>query len=390
MSTSEENHRAFFELLESAIDTGAWVKATLSRPSQAGRWKRVYLAPFINADGTPHVALEYDDGRQTERKNIPADDAFNMLQGLIPNEFRSVHLKTVEEELLFELTDKQTYRLKRTSAPQGNSGAATHNREKNYIVPANRPFLKALGITGSDHRVRREMYDKFRQINRFIETVSDLTRPESLAGRQKFHAVDFGSGKNYLTFALYDFLSRHNPNIQVVGVEQRPELVNAGNELRTELGWNNLRFEAGTIAEYPLQSVDLVVALHACDTATDDALYKAITAEVEIICVAPCCHKYVRSHFSSSADLEPLLRHGIIAERFTEGLTDSLRVLALEASGYSAKLFEFISLEHTAKNVMVTARRTSRGHKGRIEALRSLREKFALSDFYLDRLLNLQ
>jgi hypothetical protein len=143
----------------------------------------------------------------------------------------------------------------------------------------------------------------------------------------------------------------------------------------SSLRWSHLTFQAGTIADSDINSVDLVIALHACDTATDDAIAKAIMAEVPYICVAPCCHKYVRKHFAPSADLKPILRHGILEERFAESLTDSLRVLALEA------------LEHTAKNVMITATKTGRRNQASREALCALKEKFSLRDFYLDRCL---
>jgi hypothetical protein len=136
-----------------------------------------------------------------------------------------------------------------------------------------------------------------------------------------------------------------------------------------------------------VKGADLVVALHACDTATDDAIAHAITADARYICVAPCCHTYLRKHFQSSDDVRPMLRHGIIQERFAEGLTDSLRVLVLEALGYQTKLFEFISLEHTAKNVMITAAKTGRPNRASLDAIHALKTKFCLADFYLDRVL---
>jgi hypothetical protein len=141
----------------------------------------------------------------------------------------------------------------------------------------------------------------------------------------------------------------------------------------------------GTIADFPIQSIDLVVALHACNTASDDALARAIRAKARFICIAPCCHSYVRQAFTPSDDLRPMLRHGIIEERFAEGLTDSLRVLVLEALGYKTKLFEFIALEHTAKNVMITAQLTEHRKQASLKAIADLREKFKLQDFYLDK-----
>jgi len=169
-------------------------------------------------------------------------------------------------------------------------------------------------------------------------------------------------------------------------VEQRPDLVSVGQGLAEQLQLPNLSFLHSSIGSSAITSADLVVALHACDTATDDAIHKAVAAQAEFICVAPCCHKYVRQRFTSSADLLPLLRHGILEERFCESLTDSLRVLVLESLGYQTKLFEFVSLEHTAKNVMITARKTGKINPESMRTLQQLKEKFDLSDFYLDTL----
>lgn len=162
----------------------------------------------------------------------------------------------------------------------------------------------------------------------------------------------------------------------------------SGEGISEKLALSGLHFVHGSIATTPVESVDLVVALHACDTASDDALAKAIRAKAGYVCVAPCCHSYVRQRFTPSDDLKPMLRHGILAERFAEGLTDSLRVLMLEVAGYQTKLFEYISLEHTSKNVMITARFTGRKRPESLEQLRELKRKFNLEDFYLDRALS--
>ena len=199
--------------------------------------------------------------------------------------------------------------------------------------------------------------------------------------------VDFGSGKHYLTFALHHYLSEKIAALEVTGVEQRPELVLAGKAVASKLNLCNIEFIQDTISESKFTDVDVVVALHACDTATDDALIKAIKANAHYICVAPCCHKYLRQRFIPSDDLSAMLRHGILEERFVEGLTDSLRVLILEALGYQTKLFEFISLEHTAKNIMITAVKTGRANTTSLKTLRELKSKFGVRDLYLDRAL---
>lgn len=388
MSSSVANKTTFFELLKSALETGGFVKATLSKPNVSPRWKRVVLGAFTDSQGRALISFDYSDGVQTERKNHSPSEAFDALLTLLPNQFKAANVRLNGEELIFELSDQGSFRLKRKRVESGEVSTTSHNREKNYLVPPSAPFLVNLGIATRDGEVRRDMYDKFRQINKFIEIVSNLIQPSDLGSEHEFSVTDFGSGKHYLTFALHQFLAARCSALKVTAVERRPELINLGREVASSLGLNTLFFQEGAIAESSLSQPTLVVALHACDTATDDAIAKAVKSDARYICVAPCCHKYVRARMKSSSDLLPILRHGILEERFAESLTDSLRVLALEAAGYQTKLFEFISLEHTAKNVMITAFKTGKPNPGSAEALRDLKAKFELPDFYLDRLLN--
>jgi hypothetical protein len=388
MTSSEANKTLFFQALESSFRDQSFCKATLSNPSQEQRWKRIVINTFTDSKGNVHVSFEYSDGRQVERKNYSLEQSFSEIASWIPLRMRNAFVKLSHEELTFEATDHGSYRLKRreVSAP-ASSAHTTHNRQKNYLISTDSPFLIELGIASKAGEVRRDRHDKFRQIQKFAEIILDLVS-ESTRPNEEFSIVDFGSGKHYLTFALHHLLQDRYKALSVTGVEQRPELVEFGQEVVRTLGLSNLHFTAGSIASHPLESADLVVALHACNTATDDALAKAIRAKARYICVAPCCHAYVRQHCTASDDLKGMLRHGIIAERFAEGLTDSLRVLTLEALGYQTKLFEFISLEHTAKNVMITARYTGQKRSASLEMLHGLQSKFCLSDFYLDRILS--
>ena len=386
MSSSENNKIAFFEIISDSLSHGTLRKATVSNPAAGVPWKRVTLNLFKNAAGNLEVACHYDNGTKVERKNHSPSEASEVLRALVPGQFKSVNLRTVNQEVQFEETKQHTFRLKRRVHAESAS-IPTHNRSKNYLVSPDSPFLFELGISMKDGTIRRDRHDKFRQINKFVEVINDLIPPERLGMSDGISVVDFGSGKHYLTFALHEHLRKHSASSRTLGIEQRPELVSFGQELAERLEIPNLSFNQNSIAASDVKAPDLVVALHACDTATDDALQKAVIAGAEFICVAPCCHKYVRQKFTSSADLLPMLRHGIIEERFCESLTDSLRVLLLESLGYQAKLFEFISLEHTAKNVMITARKTGKPNQDSKLALERLKDKFKLPDFYLDRAL---
>jgi hypothetical protein len=387
MTSSEANRSVFFQALETSFRENTFCKATLSKPLQDHRWKRIVVTTFTDSRGLVHVSFEYFDGRQVERKNYNLDQAFSEIASWIPLRMRNAFVKLQNEELTFEATDQGSYRLKRRAASASTRPSTSHNREKNYLISADSPFLVELGIAAKTGEVRRDRHDKFRQIQKFAEIILDLLS-ESKDSTESFSIVDFGSGKHYLTFALHTLLQQRYHSLSVTGVEQRQELVEFGQGVAHTLGLSNLLFTTGSIAAYPLESADLVVALHACNTATDDALAKAIRAKARYICVAPCCHAYVRQHFTPSDDLQGMLRHGIVAERFAEGLTDSLRVLTLEALGYQTKLFEFVSLEHTAKNIMITARYTGQRKRTSLQMLQGLKAKFALSDFYLDRTLH--
>lgn len=385
MSSSENNRIAFFEALNQSLSQGTLRKATLSNPAPGVPWRRLTLNLFRNSTGSLEVAFHYDNGTKVERKNYSPSEANDTLQALIPTQYKSVNLRTTDREVQFEETKQRTFRLK-IRAYAGETTIPSHNRPKNYLVPSESPFLFELGIAMKDGTIRRDRHDKFRQINKFVEVIHDLIPPERLRDPIGLSVVDYGSGKHYLTFALHEYLLKHSSATRTLGVEQRPDLVSIGQGLAEQLQLPNLSFLHSSIGSSAITSADLVVALHACDTATDDAIYKAVAAQAEFICVAPCCHKYVRQRFTSSSDLLPLLRHGILEERFCESLTDSLRVLVLESLGYQTKLFEFVSLEHTAKNVMITARKTDKPNPESARMLQKLKEKFDLSDFYLDTL----
>jgi SAM-dependent methyltransferase len=229
-----------------------------------------------------------------------------------------------------------------------------HNREKPRLLQDD-TFLKHLGVLDPAGKPRTQMGDKYRQIHHFIELLAPALR--SLPAGRKLRVVDMGSGKGYLTFAIYAFFKQAGYHTEVVGIERRPALVELCNRVAVQCEFRDLRFEVGEISEVALEAVDVVVALHACDTATDDALYRGIAAQAQLIFLAPCCHKEVRPQLTPPDDLAPLFRHGIQAERMAENITDTLRCMYLEACGYSTAIQEFTALEHTQKNLLISAAR---------------------------------
>ena len=224
---------------------------------------------------------------------------------------------------------------------------------------------------------RPAMADKRRQIHRYLEILSHLAADCGWTGDKPLTIADMGCGKGYLTFGAWHLFHRlRGWPVRIIGVEARPDLVETTNKLARQIGAEGLEFIAGTIQSIALPPLDALIALHACDTATDDAIRRGIELGAKLIVVAPCCHKQVRPQLHHPESLAPVLKHGIMEERMAEWATDGLRALHLEAAGYRTKLFEFVSSEHTPKNLMIAAIRT--GRPGRREELERFKEFFGI------------
>lgn len=324
-------------------------------------------------------------------KNFIQPEALALLRSGLKDTFRSAQLATTAFDLSFERNGDKV-RLKRSQA-EGRAAVSTdHNRAKNRpLTQTSKPYLHALGITGKDGQVRNDAQDKFRQINKMVEIFAPLIQAIK-ADRPRI--VDMGAGKGYLDFALYDYLANtvRRP-VEVVGVEMREPLVVEGNATAAASGFSGLSFVPGTILDYDASGADAVIALHACDTATDDAIYRGIGAGAALIAVAPCCHKQIRRQMEAgkpAAQLDVLLRHGIFLERQAEMVTDTLRALLLELSGYRVKVFEFVSDAHTPKNNLIVAEKDGRAGRDGDAVLRQIAEikaMFGVEHHYLEGLL---
>jgi SAM-dependent methyltransferase len=237
--------------------------------------------------------------------------------------------------------------------------------------------------------VLKSAQDKYRQINSFIEILS--SHLDKLPDGRPIRVIDMGSGKGYLTFALYDYLvSELGREARVTGVELRPELVAQCNQVARDSGLTGLDFEAGSIASFDCGAADAVIALHACDTATDDAIAKGIAAQAQLIVVAPCCHKQIRREIEAqgpAGDFDFMLKHGIFVERQAEMVTDAIRALVLEHFGYTAKVFDFVPDAHTPKNVLIVGDRRpdGRGDRHALERLNQAKRLFGVAEHYLER-----
>ena len=381
---SDANTEEFFDALGRSLAGGSFVKLTLAkyRGPDAGL-KNVYVRPVTLKKGE-RLSFLYRFATRDEVKNLTFEEATSALRAMLGHEFLSGHLFTSGEDLRIEFNRKGETRLARHAPTfaEGEPKQEGHGRKKRRAIEAaGSVYLRELGVTNERGEVRPAMGDKFRQINRFVEILAGLHASSTLATARGLSVVDVGSGKGYLTFAVYDYLNNAaGVRADVTGVEARPQLVELCNEVARRSGFDRLHFKTGLVEEVEVGRADVLIALHACDTATDEAIYKGVAAGAKLIVTAPCCHKELRPQVQTPAALRGILRHGILLEREAEALTDSLRALLLEAAGYAVKVFEFVSTEHTRKNTMIAA--TLRADGADRERERALREYRELKSFY--------
>ena len=363
----------FLALLREAVRGGTLSKLTLGKYRGADpSLRNLFVRPVALRAG-PRLSFLWRHATRDVTKNHAPAAALDELEALVGGDFLHAHLFTAAQSAQLECEPDGSARLSVAAAGPRPAAPApedpTHDAARHHPIPADSPWLRALGVTNDRGRPREGMAPKFRQIQKFAELVSHLLREAGLESGP-VRVVDMGCGKGYLTFALCALLG---PRAQVRGIEVRPDLVDLCNRVAAEQGLApRLEFAAGSIAETPLGETDLLVALHACDTATDDALARGIAAQVRLILVAPCCQKELRGQLTAPPVLADALRHGIFQERQAEFATDALRAQLLEWAGYRTRVFEFVSTEHTAKNLMIAAiRAQAPGNSGAAARLRA-------------------
>jgi SAM-dependent methyltransferase len=361
MATAKDK---LLHLLGEALRDGSFVKLTLGAYRGRDRsLKQTFIRPVELRDGA-RLSFVWRYATRDVTKNFPHNEALALLSDVIGTDFRAAHLFTTQLTAQLEFREGRAARLIEGKPAHAAPAATAHDQPKQrHLAPEKSRWLCALGVTTSEGKVAKGMEAKFRQINKFVELLEHLLAEAGLTAqsgisnlKSQFTLLDMGCGKGYLTFAACEGLQQRGfKNFSVRGIEVRPELVELCNRVAMEGGLAGLRFEAGTIASAALDRVDTLIALHACDTATDDAIAKGVQAGASLIVVAPCCHKEMRPQLRPPPVLSDALRHGILLERHAEFVTDALRAALLEWAGYETKVFEFISTEHTAKNLMIAA-----------------------------------
>lgn len=339
---------------------------------------RVTIRPLI-LGGQLMYQAEYTYPKKVTHANLSAGDAAEISLSLIKSDFKQVNIFLADEEIQVLAAKPENPRITSKRTSPVSSASFSHNRTKQYIIPDGSPcdFLIELGVMGSDGKVFPRAYSKFRQINRYLEIVDDVFR--YLPSGRTLRIIDFGCGKAYLTFALYHYLKKiKNRDVEIIGLDLKEDVIRFCSDAAQRLGYSQLKFIMGDIADYTNDKADMVVTLHACDTATDYALINAVKWGTKVILSVPCCQHELFSQIKNDLH-QPILKYGILKDRLTEYLTDGLRGLKLEACGYDVAMIEFTSLEHTARNIMIKAVRT-RPIKSRMAKAQEQYE--ALCEFY--------
>lgn len=386
-----ENGQKFIDALAESLQKGSFVKLTLGNYKGREEHLQKLLVRLVATKKGSRLYFLYRYETRDTAKNFDVEKGVSMIEKAFSTGFRSGHLFTTEHDYQLELGKKGKSRLNIGKATFNTAQVTSHDREKKEQIDPNSFYLRSLGITDDNGRVRDREQNKWKQINKFVEVLASLIDKSELKTAKNLRIVDMGSGKGYLTFAAYDFLKNvRDIDVSMTGVDTKTELVELGNGIAAAAGFDSLEFVRGTIGEYDVAKADILIALHACNTATDDALFKGIRANASLIVVAPCCHQELRPQIKPPEMFKDILKHGVMLERTAETLTDGLRSLLLEREGYSTKLFEFIGVEHTPKNNMLVGSKSQASDRSEAaeDQIRSIMSEFGISHQKLRTLLD--
>ncbi len=353
-----DNVRKLLGALTASIENGPFVKLTLGNYKGVDEHLQKLLVRLITTKKGARLFFLYRGDTRDTAKNYDFDTGVALIGEALRTGFHSGHLFTTANDFQLDIGRKGNSRLNVAKPTFKTPPSLEHDREKAAQIDPNSSYLKLLGISDDSGRVRDREQHKWRQINKFVEVLASLVDRSDLKGREELRVIDMGSGKGYLTFAAYDYFRNiRDVNVEITGVDTKRELVDLCNGIAEASQFDGLKFVVGTIAEYDVGNANILIALHACNTATDDAIYKGIAAHSDLIVAAPCCHQEIRPQIKPPAMFRDILKHGVMLERTAETITDGLRSLLLERSGYATKLFEFVSTEHTPKNNMLVGTR---------------------------------
>jgi len=364
------------------FDDGQLVRMIFSnKRKKLLEYNKVTIRP-VKISGALQYQVEYTFEKKVTHENLDPAAIFDKCMALVTDDFKQVNIFTTTEDiqiLASKPTKPEKARITRKAATRGLP-ALEHNKTKQYVIPDGVPcdFLIHLGVMDESGKVIHRHYSKFRQINRYLEIVEDVF--PYLPSDKQLKIIDFGCGKAYLTFALYYYLRvMKGRDVKIIGLDLKKDVIAFCSKVAADLGYGGLEFLMGDIADYTNDHADMVVTLHACDTATDYALINAVSWNTQVILSVPCCQHELFSQINNDIH-QPMLKYGILKDRLTEYLTDGLRGLKLEARGYDVAMIEFTSLEHTARNIMIKAVKS--GSPDSAKAVKAQAQYEALRDFY--------
>ena len=380
----------FFAKLENSLKDDSVVKMTLSKPvSKNSELRNIYVKPILLKNNKMYK-FTYRYERRDETKNFDAAQTMEQVRSLVPEVFQNVSLFTLTEDvtLLVSKKGKPTMMCKKV---QGNREQdLSHDHEKQRLIDPNNPWWHLLGLTTQDGKVTADMQHKYKQICKYVEIVDGVMRQTKFD--DEIHIADMGAGKGYLTFALYEYLTTHyDKKIVMEGVEIRKDLVVKINDICRDVARRVLTtdsticFVEGAIDNYKPSKLDVLIALHACDTATDDAILKGIRNNANLIICAPCCHKQIRREMEKSGKTDAIIKYGIFLERQAVIITDTIRALVLEYCGYKTQVMEFIEIDNTPKNVLLVGRKTDKpvDKEAIVKQIKALMEQYGIEEHYL-------
>lgn len=376
-----DNTRLYQDLCAALPGLG---KAVLSQPVSSLSPTKVMIRPVRMKAGLFYQVESFQDNKAFHR-NLTEEELLRYFAAELDGRYRQALIVSSELSAQYSLNSKGGYKRKMQTAVPLPGGPAAHNREKSYILAEGEaiPALVDMGVFTQDYKVVRSRYDKFKQINRFVELIDDEF---SSTGRREITILDFGCGKSYLTFVLYYYFTvKKGMKARIIGYDLKKDVVEHCNAVAAKYGYEGLEFVHADVTRDVLyqEKIDMIVTLHACDTATDYALFYALEKKAEYIFSVPCCQHEINSAIRSGGELDIFLRHGIIKERMSALLTDSIRAGILEDMGYRVDMIEFIDFEHSPKNIMLRARRGGSGGRCNIEKARQLCENYGFEQTLL-------
>ncbi len=360
-----EDQQKFLQTLQLSLDEGTFIKLSLGKPAKTSDSKKCVIT-LVELRGSLHGQFVFTKQSNVITKNYRQNSLVQQVEAVLGQDFLSASLFTADHDYQFIVGKKGKTRLVKSKPTQTLQETHSHNRQKTYFIDEKSPWLCHLGVTTGKGVIKPSMYSKFRQIAKFIEIVDSALKGINLSSQHPLQVVDIGAGKGYLTFALYEYLTKNQTKQpHITGIDRKADMVSLCNAAAERSRFEGLSFQCSDVEVHKTGGIDILIALHACNTATDEAIFQGISAKAELIICAPCCQHEIAPQLNlQGTDLAPLSRHGLFKQRQSDLVTDIVRTLLLESAGYSVKVIEFISSEHTAKNIMIVGTKSDKVDRG--------------------------